>query len=257
MRKGARLPFDLWPEIIRAAVYLYNWTPRYASNWKTPYDRFTTHAAWKNGIVIENQKPQLAHLKVYGCKAYVLTTEYMKKENRLQRFNPRAWIGYLVGYNSTNVYRIWNPTTGRIIRTRDVIFNEDEVFSGNIEHLKDDLLYVSTQEITRLLTKLDLGTDADFDDEYADLIDHMMDVVFDGDTVNIEPDRLTRSATGSGSQESSQLDSRDLSGPTLTTGEGLLDGIDKYTYPTPPETPPSALLAASITIVSNNDFDLH
>ncbi|KAL3712549.1 hypothetical protein TMatcc_001248 [Talaromyces marneffei ATCC 18224] len=183
--------------------------------------------------------------------------KYMKKENRLQRFNPRAWIGYLVGYDSTNVYRIWNPTTGRIIRTRDVIFNEDEVFSGNIEHLKDDLLHVSTQEITRLLTKLDLGTDADFDDEYADLIDHMMDVVFDGDTVNIEPDRLIRSATGSGSQESSQLDSRDLSGPTLTTGEGLLDGIDKYTYPTPPETPPSALLAASITIVSNNDFDLH
>ncbi|KAL3702648.1 hypothetical protein TMatcc_011227 [Talaromyces marneffei ATCC 18224] len=247
MRKGARLPFDLWPEI----------TPRYASNWKTLYDRFTTHAAWKSGIVIENQKPQLAHLKVYGCKAYALTTEYMKKENRLQRFNPRAWIGYLVGYDSTNVYRIWNPTTGRIIRTRDVIFNEDEVFSGNIEHLKDDLLHVSTQEITRLLTKLDLGTDADFDNEYADLIDHMMDVVFDGDTVNIEPDRLTRSATGSGSQESSQLDSRDLSGPTLTTGEGLLDGIDKYTYPTPPETPPSALLAASITIVSNNDFDLH
>uniref|UniRef100_A0A093VK87 Retrovirus-related Pol polyprotein from transposon TNT 1-94 n=1 Tax=Talaromyces marneffei PM1 TaxID=1077442 RepID=A0A093VK87_TALMA len=206
MRKGARLPFDLWPEIVRAAVYLYNQTPRYASNWKTPYDRFTTHAAWKNRIVIENQKPQLAHLKVYGCKAYALTTEYMKKENRLQRFNPRAWIGYLVGYDSTNVYRIWNPTTGRIIRTRDVIFNEDEVFSGNIEHLKDDLLHVYS-----------------FDDEYADLIDHMMDVVFDGDTVNIEPDRLK----------------------------------DKYTYPIPPETPPSALLAASITIVSNNDFDLH
>ncbi|KAL3704530.1 hypothetical protein TMatcc_008201 [Talaromyces marneffei ATCC 18224] len=257
MRKGARLPFDLWPEIVRAAVYLYNRTPRYASNWKTPYDRFTTHAAWKSGIVIENQKPQLAHLKVYGCKAYALTTEYMKKENRLQRFNPRAWIGYLVGYDSTNVYRIWNPTTGRIIRTRDVIFNEDEVFSGNIEHLKDDLLHVSTQEITRLLTKLDLGTDADFDDEYADLIDHITDVVFDGDKVNIEPDRLTRSATGLGSQESSQLDSRNPSGPTLTIGEGLLDGIDKYTYPTPPETPPSALLAASITIVSNNDFDLH
>uniref|UniRef100_A0A093ULP4 Retrovirus-related Pol polyprotein from transposon TNT 1-94 n=1 Tax=Talaromyces marneffei PM1 TaxID=1077442 RepID=A0A093ULP4_TALMA len=206
MRKGARLPFDLWPEIVRAAVYLYNQTPRYASNWKTPYDRFTTHAAWKNRIVIENQKPQLAHLKVYGCKAYALTTEYMKKENRRQRFNPRAWIGYLVGYDSTNVYRIWNPTTGRIIRTRDVIFNEDEVFSGNIEHLKDDLLHVYS-----------------FDDEYADLIDHMTDVVFDGDTVNIEPDRLK----------------------------------DKYTYPTPPETPPSALLAASITIVSNNDLDLH
>ena len=181
----------------------------------------------------------------------------MKNEDRLQRFDPRAWIGYLVGYDSTNVYRIWNPTTGKVIRTRDVIFNENEVFSRKIEHLRDDLLHVSTQELMHLLTKLDLGTDADFDNKYADLMDHMADVVFDGDIVNIEPDRLTRSATGLGSQESSQLDSHDLSNPTLMTGEGLLDKIDKYTYPTPPETPPSTLLAASITIVSNNDLDLH
>jgi hypothetical protein len=35
----------------------------------------------------------------------------------------KAWIGYLVGYDSTNIYRIWNPVLKKVIRTRDVIFN--------------------------------------------------------------------------------------------------------------------------------------
>lgn len=42
--------------------------------------------------------------------------------------------------------------------------------------------------------------DADFDDEYADLIDHIIDMVFNRDTVNIEPDRLARSVTTLGFQ---------------------------------------------------------
>jgi hypothetical protein len=49
---------------------------------------------------VEDRKPQQAHLKVYGCKAFVMTTDAMKKAKRLQRLKPKAWIGYLVGYDS-------------------------------------------------------------------------------------------------------------------------------------------------------------
>jgi hypothetical protein len=45
MRAGVRLPEELWPEIVRAAVYLNNRTPKYAYKWKTPYDRFHTYVA--------------------------------------------------------------------------------------------------------------------------------------------------------------------------------------------------------------------
>ena len=69
--------------------------------------------------MIPDRKPQQAHLKVYGCKAFALTTEYPKKEKRLHRFNPKAWIGYLVGYDSTNVYRIWNPIKNTVILRRE------------------------------------------------------------------------------------------------------------------------------------------
>ena len=107
MHAGARLPTQLWPEISRAAVYLSNRTPRYNLKWKTPYDRFHTFLAQRDGnTVITDRKPLQGHLRVFGCKAFALTTETLKKANRLQRLNPKAWIGYLVGYDSTNIYRI-------------------------------------------------------------------------------------------------------------------------------------------------------
>jgi hypothetical protein len=84
MREGAKLPAKLWPEISRAAVYLHNRTPRYTYNWKAPFDRFHTYLALRNGVVVDHRKPQAAHLKVYGCKAYALTTQTLKKANRLQ-----------------------------------------------------------------------------------------------------------------------------------------------------------------------------
>jgi hypothetical protein len=107
--------------------------------------------------VVPDRKPKQAHLKVYGCKAFALTTEYLKKENRLHRFNPEAWTGYLVGYDSTNVDRIWNPINNTVIRARDVIFDEDQVFDGNLEKLRDDCLNIDLDDLSALLTQLDVS----------------------------------------------------------------------------------------------------
>ena len=52
------MPAALWPEINRAAVYLHDRNPSYS----------------------------------YGCKAFALTTEILKKCNPPQRFNPKAWL---------------------------------------------------------------------------------------------------------------------------------------------------------------------
>jgi len=81
MAIGANFSNNLWPEISRAATYLHNRTPKYTYNWKSPYDQFHTHIAHRDGIVIEDRKPQQAHLKVYGCKAFAVTTEAKKKIN--------------------------------------------------------------------------------------------------------------------------------------------------------------------------------
>jgi hypothetical protein len=84
-----------------------------------------------------------------------MTRDAMKGAKKKQRLNPRAWIGFLVGYQSTNIYRIWNPQTGRVISTRDVIFNEDERFNGNVDQLKDDLLHMEKEELIELLDQVE------------------------------------------------------------------------------------------------------
>ena len=83
-----------------------------------------------------------------------MTREALKKTRRLKRLQPKAWIGYLVGYNSTNIYRIWNPITAQIICTQDVVFNKDKVFSGDLEDLKKEALQVSLEELSKLLTSI-------------------------------------------------------------------------------------------------------
>ncbi|KAI1007817.1 hypothetical protein K3495_g423 [Podosphaera aphanis] len=57
----------------------------------------------------------------YGCRAYALEHKIPRK----LKMNPRAHIGYLVGYDSRNIYRIWIPSRKRVIRTRDVTFDHN------------------------------------------------------------------------------------------------------------------------------------
>ena len=80
-----------------------------------------------------------------------MTANALKKTNCLQRLNPKAWIGYLVRYNLTNVYWIWNPVFNKIVLTWDVVFNKHEMFNGSIEALKDDIRELDLEELSRLL----------------------------------------------------------------------------------------------------------
>lgn len=149
MRQGARLPEDLWREIYGTAIYLHNRTPRYLYNWKTPYKRFHTYIAHHDGIVSKDRKPYIDHLRVYGCKTFAMTTQVQRKSNRPHKLDPRAFVGYLVGYRSTNIFRAWNPLLGKVISTRD------EVFPGSDEELKGGFLRVKNTETSALLEKVE------------------------------------------------------------------------------------------------------
>ena len=84
MRASARLPVFLWRHIWNAAVYLYNRTPiQYLVNFMTPHERFHTFFSRQRGLVAENKKPLLSHLKAYGCMVYALTVDY--RLGRLRR----------------------------------------------------------------------------------------------------------------------------------------------------------------------------
>uniref|UniRef100_A0A1Y1LVI6 Integrase catalytic domain-containing protein n=1 Tax=Photinus pyralis TaxID=7054 RepID=A0A1Y1LVI6_PHOPY len=120
MRIAANLPHNLWKDIVEAACYLRNRTPLERNKWHSPF-----------GSVFKKQ-PILSHLKAYGCKAFAMTADAQLKLHRKQKLEPRAHIGYLVGYQSSNIYKIWVPHRNKVILTRDVIFNESAFFENKI-----------------------------------------------------------------------------------------------------------------------------
>ena len=128
MRLSANLPHKMWKKIVAAAIYLYNRTPRLSNGWKSPYEAFYTYVFNKEEVS-GPRKPSLHHLKAYGCKAYPLIKSKSDSDYRpkKQKLDAKAHIGYLVGYESTNIFRIWIPHKKKVISTRDVIFDEREI----------------------------------------------------------------------------------------------------------------------------------
>jgi hypothetical protein len=213
MRLDANLPWELWPEITRAAVYLYNRTPRYLNKWKSPYEVYFTHAALQDGRVTTPRKPNLAHLKAYGCKAFALTDDTLRGKLRLQRLDPRAWIGYLVGYRSSNIYRVWIPTMGKVISTRDVVFDEETIFDGKKDDIMDNLMHNTLSEIAAWVRSAELPEPTHEEPE--------TEAFYEDDTVQ-DSERTEDTQTDSQRRKS------------------------QNTYPTPPQTPPPVVLLAQL-----------
>ena len=97
-----------------SAIYLLNRTLVEAIGWSCPYTN------------VKGIKPLVAHLEVIGARAYVLN----EKLPRGAKLESRALIGHLVGFDSTNIFRVWLPTIGRVIRTRDVVFARGKLCDG-------------------------------------------------------------------------------------------------------------------------------
>jgi hypothetical protein len=76
------------------------------------------------GLRGDETTTNLSFLRVWYSKAYV----HQAKETRVQgmKMDPRAWIGFLVGYEGDNghCFRIYNPKTKKVTVHRDVVFWE-------------------------------------------------------------------------------------------------------------------------------------
>ena len=93
-------------ELICTAVRLLNVTPTKALGWRTPQEMVT-------GI-----QPDLSRLHVIGSRGFVLN-KHLPRGDKLE---DRTFEGFLVGYDASNIYRIWIPTRNRVIRVRDIRF---------------------------------------------------------------------------------------------------------------------------------------
>lgn len=98
-RIRADLLESLQLEIPKTAGYLYNRTPQRRLYQKTLFEYVT------------GNKSDLLYLRVHGCRAYTPKKAII----RSKKLAERAYLGHLVGYNSTNIYRIWILSQSRVI----------------------------------------------------------------------------------------------------------------------------------------------
>ncbi|KAG6472242.1 hypothetical protein ZIOFF_069701 [Zingiber officinale] len=103
------MPARFWGEAVRHAVYLLNRLPTKALGDRTPFE------AWMG------RKPHLAHLRVFGCVAYVKnTTPHLKKLD--DRSSPMVYLGVEEGCKA---HRLFDPRHDKLQVSRDVVFQEN------------------------------------------------------------------------------------------------------------------------------------
>jgi transposase InsO family protein len=85
----ACIPQNWWEFAVNYAVHVYNQTPlKHSSNdYKTPFER------------LHRTKPDVAHLRVFGCGAYVFLPEDVQSNNLSPRSELMTFIGLVEGTN--------------------------------------------------------------------------------------------------------------------------------------------------------------
>ena len=80
------------------------------------------------------KKPWIPHLRAYGCRTYVHDPDV----SRGAKLDPRAKVEQMVGYEGTNLYRIWVPLERRSIVLQGVTFDEDSLTVPAVRNIAKD-----------------------------------------------------------------------------------------------------------------------
>src|SRR5436190_3165166 len=102
------LPLQFWGEALSSLVHVRNRCPTSSIKGATPYE------LW------HNKKPDLSHLRIWGCTAYV----HVQKDKRRQlgsHMEKCVFIGYPPGYKG---WKFYNPLTKRSFISERAEFDE-------------------------------------------------------------------------------------------------------------------------------------
>jgi hypothetical protein len=105
----AGLPDSFWGYAVLHCSHILNLLPSRAIHKKTtPHELFT------------GNKPSLAHLRIFGCKAYA----HIPKE-KCDKFAATSMECIYIGYaKNRKAYRLYHKPSQRILKSRDVTFDE-------------------------------------------------------------------------------------------------------------------------------------
>ena len=86
MRHDACLPQSWWEFSFEHAAHVYNRTPMRRLEWRTPYE------------LLHGSKPDISHLRVFGCGAYV----FLPPEVRKNKLSPKSELMIYLGVGAGN-----------------------------------------------------------------------------------------------------------------------------------------------------------
>lgn len=176
LQVSSNLPDNLMAECYIAAGFLLNRTPMRRLGWRTPIGGFDED----RGVL--DWKPKGIQIKTYGCKAYA----YNHTLDKSLKTHPRAHIGWLVGYEASNIWRIWIPSLKTIISTRDVVFDESK------RYLSTDVSEISEGDARKVVETIEVPSiDLQLEEELA-LEDYEISLEGENDSIQLWSEQLER-----------------------------------------------------------------
>ncbi|MCO5585813.1 hypothetical protein L7F22_039746 [Adiantum nelumboides] len=114
------MPHHFWVETINTGAYIMNTTPTATVHGGTLEEKYS------------GKKPDLSHLKVFGCIAYVHILDELHT-----KLDPKAKKCIFLGYsNEQKGYSCYNPTTCELRVSKIVVFDE---MAGWYTDVKDNI----------------------------------------------------------------------------------------------------------------------
>ena len=111
MFSHSKLPKSFWGEAMRTSIDLINLSPL------VPLKGDVLERVWTRKDVSYD------HLRVFGCREFV----HIPKDERL-KLNVKAKPCIFLGYGHEEFgYKLWDPMSKKIFRSRDVVFLDDQL----------------------------------------------------------------------------------------------------------------------------------
>ena len=108
MRLHVGLPKTFWADVVSIAAYLIN------RGSLVPMEFRLLEEVWSGKEV------KFSHLKVFGCVSYIHINSVARS-----KLDAKSKICFFIGYSDEKFgYRFWDEQNRKIIRSRNVIFNE-------------------------------------------------------------------------------------------------------------------------------------
>ncbi|EDN03589.1 predicted protein [Histoplasma mississippiense (nom. inval.)] len=127
---GMNIPKKFWADVLETVVAITNNTPTSTTLYNEKYwptnnaDEAPARCPYTVPFsALTNAPPQLRHFRELGVDVYAHLHGSQKPTDKL---SARAEIFKLIGFRGNSIYRLWSPTTDKIIVTSDVVFPAKE-----------------------------------------------------------------------------------------------------------------------------------